>query len=266
MNAARLAKATHIIISMPDRLDTKLDASGFYSSPCFTPATFDDFTVEQYNQVKKRLASHSDVDPGEAAATNQVSSKMLDTSCLRTGSSGPSEAAQSIWVCRRPLRAIEPSLRVRYHDCSVKTIPLRIWLKFWILPRPGSPYLVNLSIPEEGVQEGEQAHARRSLRRVHRRTETSMWPIHNLFAMLCLRRRADLMSTHQTSHRPNINLCAVSDVGRRREMIEVGLRRPNLQRGDQVLRSLGSEERCRSLVSNDTTRKIVTNLLPGRLS
>ena len=45
--AARLARATHIIDSMPDGLDTKLDASGFYSSPCFTPAAFNGFTGER---------------------------------------------------------------------------------------------------------------------------------------------------------------------------------------------------------------------------
>ena len=45
--AARLAKATHIIDSLPEGLDTKLDASGFYSSPCFTPATFNGFMGER---------------------------------------------------------------------------------------------------------------------------------------------------------------------------------------------------------------------------
>ena len=47
MKAAALARATHIIDSMPDGLDTKLDASGFYSSPCFTPTTFNGFTGER---------------------------------------------------------------------------------------------------------------------------------------------------------------------------------------------------------------------------
>jgi ABC-type multidrug transport system fused ATPase/permease subunit len=46
MKAAALAKATHIIESLPDGLDTKLDASGFYSSPCFTPGTFNSSTGE----------------------------------------------------------------------------------------------------------------------------------------------------------------------------------------------------------------------------
>jgi len=45
--AARLARATHIIDSMPDGLETKLDASGFYSSPCFAPGTFNGFTGER---------------------------------------------------------------------------------------------------------------------------------------------------------------------------------------------------------------------------
>ena len=45
--AAELAKATNIIDSMPDGLDTKLDASGFYSSPCFTPGTFNGFVSER---------------------------------------------------------------------------------------------------------------------------------------------------------------------------------------------------------------------------
>jgi ABC-type multidrug transport system fused ATPase/permease subunit len=47
MKAAALARATHIINAMPDGLDTKLDASGFYSSPCFTPGTFNGFTGER---------------------------------------------------------------------------------------------------------------------------------------------------------------------------------------------------------------------------
>lgn len=47
MNAARLARAAHIIDSMPDGLETKLDASGFYSSPCFTPGTFNGFAGER---------------------------------------------------------------------------------------------------------------------------------------------------------------------------------------------------------------------------
>ena len=45
--AAGLAKATHIVNSLPDGLDTKLDASGFYSSPCFAPGTFNGFTSER---------------------------------------------------------------------------------------------------------------------------------------------------------------------------------------------------------------------------
>ena len=45
--AAGLAKATHIIDSMPDGLETKLDASGFYSSPCFTPGTFNGLAGER---------------------------------------------------------------------------------------------------------------------------------------------------------------------------------------------------------------------------
>jgi len=45
--AAELAKAKRIIESMPDGLDTKLDASGFYSTPCFTPGTFNGFTGER---------------------------------------------------------------------------------------------------------------------------------------------------------------------------------------------------------------------------
>ena len=45
--AAGLAKASHIIDSMPDGLDTKLDASGFYSSPCFAPGAFNGFTGER---------------------------------------------------------------------------------------------------------------------------------------------------------------------------------------------------------------------------
>ena len=47
MKAAEQAKATHIIDSMPDGLETKLDASGFYSSPCFTPGTFNGFAGER---------------------------------------------------------------------------------------------------------------------------------------------------------------------------------------------------------------------------
>jgi len=34
--ATGLAKAAHIVDSMPDGLETKLDASGFYSPPSFT--------------------------------------------------------------------------------------------------------------------------------------------------------------------------------------------------------------------------------------
>ena len=45
--AAGLAKATHIIDSLPDGLDTKLDATGFYSSQSFTPNTFNGFTGER---------------------------------------------------------------------------------------------------------------------------------------------------------------------------------------------------------------------------
>ena len=47
MKAAGMAQATHIIDSMPDGLETKLDASGFYSSPCFTPGTFNGFAGER---------------------------------------------------------------------------------------------------------------------------------------------------------------------------------------------------------------------------
>jgi len=47
MRAAGLAKATHIIDSLPDGLDTKLDATGFYTSPCFTPGTFNGSTGER---------------------------------------------------------------------------------------------------------------------------------------------------------------------------------------------------------------------------
>ena len=45
--ATGLAKAAHIVDSMPDGLETKLDASGFYSSPSFTPNTFSGFTGER---------------------------------------------------------------------------------------------------------------------------------------------------------------------------------------------------------------------------
>lgn len=47
MKAAGLAKATHIIESMPDGLDTRLDASGFYSSPCFSQGPFNGFAGER---------------------------------------------------------------------------------------------------------------------------------------------------------------------------------------------------------------------------
>ena len=47
MKAAGLARAAHIIDSLPDGIDTKLDASGFYSSPCFTPGTFNGFGGER---------------------------------------------------------------------------------------------------------------------------------------------------------------------------------------------------------------------------
>ena len=45
--ATGLAKASHIIDSLPDGLETKLDASGFYSSPSFTPTTFSGFPGER---------------------------------------------------------------------------------------------------------------------------------------------------------------------------------------------------------------------------
>jgi len=45
--ATGLAKAAHIIDSMPDGLETKLDASGFYSSPSFTPTAFNGLTGER---------------------------------------------------------------------------------------------------------------------------------------------------------------------------------------------------------------------------
>ena len=45
--ATGLANAAHIVNSMPDGLETKLDASGFYSSPPFTPNTFSGFLGER---------------------------------------------------------------------------------------------------------------------------------------------------------------------------------------------------------------------------
>lgn len=74
------------------------------------------------------------------------------------------------------------------------------------------------------------------------------------------------MRTYQTSNRPDVYPRVVSDIGPRREMIEDGLRCPNLQWSVYVLRSFGTEECYRDLGSSDATEIVITNLLQSRLS
>jgi hypothetical protein len=181
---------------------------------------------------------------------------------------GSSEAAQSIRMCRQPLRTIGSSARVSYHHCSVGTIRLQIGLKrIAILSGFIPQYLASLSIPEEGVQEGTLVHVRRLFPHVHRLAEDSMWPIHkSVYGVKFKRRRADIMEAHQASHRPDIYSRVIYEVEQRRETIEDGLRRPNVQRRVQLLGSFGTEKRYGNLVSSNKTQMMLTNLLPSRLS
>ena len=96
--------------------------------------------------------------------------------------------------------------------------------------------------------------------------EALTWPTQGSFVTSVLCRSVDHVETYQASHRPNVHRRSKFNLGRRREMAQEPLRRPNSERSAQVLRSLGADESYGISMLGDTDKTIGVNLLPSLLS